>query len=62
MLSVKAQAKERGRNVKAGKFPFQANAKALGLGDVQRERLFISKHKKRLSPIKVTAVFILSRN
>ncbi len=23
MLSVKAQAKERGRNVKAGKFPFQ---------------------------------------
>lgn len=28
-----AQAKERGFNVKVGRFPFQANGKALGLGD-----------------------------
>jgi dihydrolipoamide dehydrogenase len=28
-----AQAKERGLDIKVGKFPFQANGKALGLGD-----------------------------
>jgi dihydrolipoamide dehydrogenase len=30
---TEAQAKERGFNVKIGRFPFQANGKALGLGD-----------------------------
>jgi dihydrolipoamide dehydrogenase len=30
---TEAQAKERGHTVKVGKFPFQANGKALGLGD-----------------------------
>ena len=30
---TEAQAKERGHTVKIGKFPFQANGKALGLGD-----------------------------
>jgi dihydrolipoamide dehydrogenase len=30
---TEAQAKERGRNIKIGRFPFQANGKALGLGD-----------------------------
>ena len=30
---TEAQAKERGYEVKVGKFPFQANGKALGLGD-----------------------------
>jgi dihydrolipoamide dehydrogenase len=30
---TEAQAKERGLNIKVGKFPFQANGKALGLGD-----------------------------
>ncbi|NOY99283.1 MAG: dihydrolipoyl dehydrogenase [Chloroflexi bacterium] len=30
---TEAQARERGREVKVGKFPFQANGKALGLGD-----------------------------
>jgi dihydrolipoamide dehydrogenase len=30
---TEAQAKERGYNVKIGRFPFQANGKALGLGD-----------------------------
>ncbi len=30
---TEAQAKERGHNIKVGKFPFQANGKALGLGD-----------------------------
>ena len=30
---TEAQAKERGLNVKIGRFPFQANGKALGLGD-----------------------------
>jgi len=30
---TEAQAKERGYNVKVGRFPFQANGKALGLGD-----------------------------
>jgi len=30
---TEAQAKERGHEVKVGKFPFQANGKALGLGD-----------------------------
>lgn len=30
---TEAQAKERGHNVKIGRFPFQANGKALGLGD-----------------------------
>ncbi len=30
---TEAQAKERGYNIKVGKFPFQANGKALGLGD-----------------------------
>jgi dihydrolipoamide dehydrogenase len=30
---TEAQAKERGLEVKIGKFPFQANGKALGLGD-----------------------------
>ena len=28
-----AQAKERGHEIKVGRFPFQANGKALGLGD-----------------------------
>ena len=30
---TEAQAKERGYNIKVGRFPFQANGKALGLGD-----------------------------
>jgi len=30
---TEAQAKERGYNIKIGRFPFQANGKALGLGD-----------------------------
>lgn len=30
---TEAQAKERGHNVKIGRFPFQANGKALGMGD-----------------------------
>ena len=30
---TEAQAKERGHNIKVGRFPFQANGKALGLGD-----------------------------
>ena len=30
---TEAQAKEQGREIKVGKFPFQANGKALGLGD-----------------------------
>ena len=30
---TEAQAKERGYEVKVGRFPFQANGKALGLGD-----------------------------
>jgi dihydrolipoamide dehydrogenase len=30
---TEAQAKERGHNIKIGRFPFQANGKALGLGD-----------------------------
>jgi dihydrolipoyl dehydrogenase len=30
---TEAQAKERGFNIKVGRFPFQANGKALGLGD-----------------------------
>ena len=30
---TEAQAKERGREVRVGRFPFQANGKALGLGD-----------------------------
>jgi dihydrolipoamide dehydrogenase len=30
---TEAQAKERGREIKVGKFPFQANGKALGLGE-----------------------------
>jgi dihydrolipoamide dehydrogenase len=30
---TEAQAKERGHEIKVGKFPFQANGKALGLGD-----------------------------
>jgi dihydrolipoamide dehydrogenase len=30
---TEAQARERGLNIKVGKFPFQANGKALGLGD-----------------------------
>jgi dihydrolipoamide dehydrogenase len=32
---TEAQAKERGYNVKIGRFPFQPNGKALGLGDYQ---------------------------
>jgi len=32
---TEAQAKERGHEVKIGKFPFQANGKALGLGEAQ---------------------------
>jgi dihydrolipoamide dehydrogenase len=32
---TEAQAKERGHEVKIGKFPFQANGKALGLGETQ---------------------------
>ncbi len=30
---TEAQARERGHNIKVGRFPFQANGKALGLGD-----------------------------
>jgi dihydrolipoamide dehydrogenase len=30
---TEAQAKERGMDIKVGRFPFQANGKALGLGD-----------------------------
>jgi dihydrolipoamide dehydrogenase len=30
---TEAQAKERGHEIKVGRFPFQANGKALGLGD-----------------------------
>jgi dihydrolipoamide dehydrogenase len=30
---TEAQARERGHQVKVGRFPFQANGKALGLGD-----------------------------
>lgn len=30
---TEAQAKERGHNIKIGRFPFQANGKALGMGD-----------------------------
>ena len=31
---TEAQAKERGYEVKVGRFPFQANGKALGLGEL----------------------------